>query len=335
MGVKMTDLDRQYVRGLADLGDGCYAWLEPPGSWGLANSGIVAASGEVLVIDTQNDVPMARALQEAVTDVAGQPEVTTVVNTHSDGDHWNGNMMFEGARIIASAATLEEMQRMWLSPADLAAFATPDTAFGRFVDWRTQAFDYTDWHPLLPIETFVGEMTVSVGDARAELLQVGPAHTAGDTMVFISSSGVLYAGDVLFTRSTPIMWVGPMSRCIAACDRMIQLEPRAIVPGHGPIVGTDGVREMRGYLEFAAGYAADAFDAGKSPEQAYHEMDLGPYASWPHASRVYQSVYLVYNERDPDRFPIDQRKSMEIILSTDDDPRWRDDTAKSESTATE
>ena len=51
-----------YTRGLHDVGDGCQVWLEPPGGWGLANSGVVIGDSEVLVVDTQNDMALAAAL---------------------------------------------------------------------------------------------------------------------------------------------------------------------------------------------------------------------------------------------------------------------------------
>jgi cyclase len=309
-----------YARGLQDLGGGCHAWLEPPGSWGLANSGIVVGKGESLVIDTQNDVPMASALRTAVDTVAGQSEVSTVVNTHADGDHWNGNMLFDDARIIASAKTLEEMHDRRLDPAHLSGLIKGDSVFDRFIKWRTEVFDYTEWRPVLPTETFTDKKTIVVGNVEATLIQVGPAHTTGDTIVHIPSAGVVFAGDVLFTGSTPIAWTGPLSRCIAACDLILALEAQTVVPGHGPVTNSSGVRHVRDYFEFVADYATRQFDAGKTPNEAYAEIDLGPYASLPHASRVYQNIRVVYNERDPQRFPSTHRETLEVVLSNDPGP---------------
>ena len=309
-----------YSRGLQDLGGGCHAWFEPPGSWGLANSGIVVGKGESLVIDTQNDVPMARALRGAADSVVGKSAVSTVINTHSDGDHWNGNMLFDGTRIIASARSFEEMQSPRLNPAHLADLIKGDTAFDRFVKWRTEVFDYTEWRSVLPTETFVDEKTIVVGDIEVRLIQVGPAHTTGDVVVHIPSAGVVFAGDILFTGSTPIVWAGPISRCIAACDLILKLGAHTIVPGHGPVTNSAGVQQVRGYLEFVADYATKQFEAGKPPDVAYAEIDLGSYAPLPHASRVYQNLRVIYNERDPDRFPLTHRETLDVILANDPGP---------------
>jgi cyclase len=309
-----------YARGLQDLGGGCHAWLEPPGSWGLSNSGIVVGKGESLVIDTQNDVPMAMALRAAAVAVAGQSEVSTVVNTHADGDHWNGNMMFDDARIIASAQTLEEMLDRRLDPAHLADLITGDSVFDRFVKWRTEAFDYTEWRPVLPTETFVEKKTIVIGDVEAKLIQVGPAHSSGDTIVHIPSAGVVFAGDVMFTGSTPIAWTGPITGCIAACNLILELGAHTVVPGHGPVTNSSGVRQVRDYFEFVADYATRQFDAGKTPDEAYADIDLGRYASLSHSSRVYQNIRVVYNDRDPHRFPLTHRETLDVILSSDPGP---------------
>ncbi len=313
----MRETKRAYGRGLVDLGGGCHAWLEPPGSWGLANSGIVVGSGEAMVVDTQNDVPMALALKAAAHAVAGRSEVTTVVNTHSDGDHWNGNMMFEGARIIASAATLAEMKNTWLDPARLSDLAIGDSAFDRFIIWRTNVFDYQGWRAVYPTETFSGAKAVAVGGIEVNLIQVGPAHTSGDTIVFVPSAGVVYAGDILFTGSTPIVWAGPISRCIAACKRILAFGALKIVPGHGPITDAAGVHTVLDYFEFVLDYATHQFEAGKSPKEAYAEIDLGAFSALPHASRVYQNIRVVYNERDPSRFPATVRETLDVVLNDD------------------
>ena len=45
-----------YTKGLHDLGNGCYAWLQPDGSWGWSNAGLVVDSGEALLVDTLFDL---------------------------------------------------------------------------------------------------------------------------------------------------------------------------------------------------------------------------------------------------------------------------------------
>jgi cyclase len=319
---KVSEIDIPYVHGLADLGDGCFAWLEPPGSWGLANSGIVTGPDDVLVVDTQNDMRLARALRDAVDSAGHHTQVSTVVNTHGDSDHWSGNTLFDQARVISSDATLDEMTHMWLNQERLAELSRGDSPFARWIRWRRRTFDYRDWRPAYPNQTFTGVLSIEAAGRPVRLTEVGPAHTAGDIIVYLPSDGVLYAGDIIFTDSTPMVWAGPVSRCIAACDHILSLGPRVIVPGHGPVTGQDGVRRMREYLRFVDDYATTAHAAGRSPDQAYAEIKLGEYAEWPHASRVYHTIRVIYRDLDPERYPVDRIGALGTVLA-DDDGTWK------------
>ncbi|MFJ8749962.1 MBL fold metallo-hydrolase [Streptomyces sp. NPDC102441] len=308
---------------LTDLGDGCYAFTQAPGCWGFANSGIIVGDGGgALVVDTQNDMPMARALRDAIDGLPSSPSVDSVVNTHGDGDHWNGNVLFRDAEIISSEATLKDIRGHWLDPSRIDAYAAGDTAFAEFMRWRQGIFDYDGWTPVHPTRTYEGELRLDVG-ATVELQQLGPAHTSGDTVAWVPHAGVLYSGDLLFTASTPIMWAGPLSRCIEACDRITALEPRVVVPGHGPIIDASGILTVRQYLAFVLEYATESYHAGKSPLEAYQQIDLSRYAHWPHASRTYQNIRLVYRELDPQRHEADVRTTLDVVYG-DDRGDWRE-----------
>src|SRR5690606_1598629 len=113
--------------------------------------------------------------------------------------------------------------------------------------------------------------------------EVGPAHTRGDTIVNVPSAGVVFAGDVLFTESTPIVWAGPISGCIAALDTIVACEPRVIVPGHGPVVTPRQVTVVRDYFDAALAHATACFQAGQTVEEAYESFDLGSFSQWRHA----------------------------------------------------
>ena len=95
-----------YSKGLRDLGDGIYAYLQPDGSWGYSNAGLVADSGESLLVDTLFDLHLTAEMLQAMrrAEPAAQ-RIGTLVNTHANGDHCYGNQLVEGARVITSAAT--------------------------------------------------------------------------------------------------------------------------------------------------------------------------------------------------------------------------------------
>jgi glyoxylase-like metal-dependent hydrolase (beta-lactamase superfamily II) len=88
---------------------------------------------------------------------------------------------------------------------------------------------------------------LTVGSKEVRLIQVGPAHTRGDTIVYVPEDRVVFTGDILFMGSHPIMWEGPVENWIRACDVLLDLEVDTVVPGHGPLTSKSGVSETRDY----------------------------------------------------------------------------------------
>src|SRR5271157_4957687 len=100
----------QYTEGLHDLGNGAWAYLQPDGSWGLSNAGLVADGGQALLVDTLMDLPRTRKMLASMRDAEpAARNIGALLNTHSNGDHTHGNQLVPGARIIASKACFDEM----------------------------------------------------------------------------------------------------------------------------------------------------------------------------------------------------------------------------------
>src|ERR1700739_4472207 len=98
-----------FKKGLQDLGNGCYAYLQPDGSWGWSNAGLVVDGGESLLIDTLFDLPLTRAMLDSMrrAEPTATARIGALVNTHSNGDHVFGDELVTGAEIIASKACAE------------------------------------------------------------------------------------------------------------------------------------------------------------------------------------------------------------------------------------
>ena len=56
-----------YRKGLHDLGNGCHAWLQPDGSWGWSNSGLIAGSGTSLLVDTLFDLALTAEMLDGIS----------------------------------------------------------------------------------------------------------------------------------------------------------------------------------------------------------------------------------------------------------------------------
>ncbi len=288
-----------YRKGLHELGNGSYAWLAPDGSWGWSNAGLITDGEESLLVDTLFDLALTREMLDAMRDAAplAAARFDTLVNTHANGDHCHGNELVEGAEIIASTASAQEMAE--LPPDALAAFVSMAGEMGPAGEYFLHCFGKFKFDGIRftpPTRTFDGEMQVQVGDKQVDLIEVGPAHTRGDVLVFSPSDKTIYTGDILFIEGTPVMWAGPVKNWIAACERIEAMDVETIVPGHGPITDKNGVKAMRQYLEYVRDEARARFDAGMDAWEAARDIELGPYADWLDSERIAVNVDTLYKE---------------------------------------
>ncbi len=297
----------QFTKGLHDLGRGAYAYLQPSGTWGFSNAGLVTDAEESLLVDTLFDerltAEMLRTMQDATG--FGGDRIGTVVNTHSNGDHTFGNRLATNAVIVASEATAHEMLEEG-NPKRLAELMKNSDALGEVGAFFKQvfgAFDLAGVTMRLPDRTFTGEYTVKVGDKEVQLIQVGPAHTAGDVIAYVPANRVVYTGDILFIDGTPIAWTGPVSNWIRACDRIMALDVEVVVPGHGPITDKAGVKRMQDYLTYIDTETRKRHTAGMNSWEAAQDIALGSFGEWDAAGRIAVTVDTLYREINDDDSP--------------------------------
>src|SRR3712207_7524042 len=70
---------------------------------------------------------------------------------------------------------------------------------------------------------------------RSDLIEVGPAHTRGDTLVHLPRERVLFAGDILFVGGHPVIWHGSVDGWIAACERILDRKSTRLNSSHANI----------------------------------------------------------------------------------------------------
>lgn len=302
-----------YVKGLQEVGDGLYAYLQPDGGWGWSNAGLVADGDSTLLIDTLYDLALTEQMLQAMRRaVPAASRLDTLVNTHANGDHCYGNQLVGGARIVASERTAAEMTD--LPPAAMAALIEQAPAMGElgafFLDCFG-AFDFDGIEPALPQETFAGELSMRVGERKLHLIEVGPAHTRGDTLVHVPSERVLFTGDILFSEAHPIAWAGPVSNWIAACDRILAMDVAVIVPGHGPVAGPDAVRELKAYFEYLYEEAHARHAEGMTALQAARSISLGRWVDWRQRERLVVNIANIYRELSGDPEPLNPLSAFE------------------------
>ncbi len=310
-----------YRKGLHDVGDGVFAYLQPDGGWGWSNAGLIADGDESLLVDTLFDLKLtAEMLAEMRKAHRAAEAIGTVVNTHANGDHCWGNQLVADAEIIASNRAAEEMRE--LPPAQMAKLMKAASGAARlggagralgkvfaalglrkvsnlitagpFVSRIFGAFEFSGIELVPPGRTFEQQLTLQVGGKTVELIEVGPAHTQGDAMVHVVEDRVLFAGDILFIGGHPLLWEGPVENWIRALDRILAMDLEVIVPGHGPMTDKRGVARLRDYFVQLSAEVEERFEAGMGPVEAAHDIVLEGFDTWEAPERLAVNVDSLY-----------------------------------------
>lgn len=202
-----------------------------------ATFGFVITDEGVVLVDPGGSHQGAEAIDKVIKQVTGQP-VKIVINSGGQDHRWLGNGYFKqrGARIIASAAAVND-QRERLQDQLFAL----GNLIGEQGMAGTEAV-YAD-------ETFEESMSFTFGDITFELQRVGPAHTPGDSLIWLPDQRVVFSGDVVYIgRMLGVLPFSSSRHWIEAFETMAALEPQTIIPGHGP--ATDPGRARADTLDY-------------------------------------------------------------------------------------
>lgn len=305
-----------FTKGLHDLGHGCFAYVQPDGSWGYNNAGLIVDGDETLLVDTLFDLPLtAEMLATMRAKVPAARQIGTLVNTHANGDHTYGNQLVEGARIVASRACRDEMEKR-----------PPEAFINKVRNWQQEGesgriiwelmgrkFDFDGIVNVLPSETFERRHDLRVGDKHVHLVNVGPAHSRGDTVVFVPKDRTVFTGDIVFSESHPVMWAGPVANWISACDLILASDVETVVPGHGPAGDKRAVQAMRDYLTILRDESRTRYDAGIGWAEAAADIVRTHFTGWLDRERVFVNVNSLYREFSGETRPLAVTKVYEAM----------------------
>jgi cyclase len=222
----------------------------------------------------------------------------TLVNTHHHGDHTHGNYLLPAATIIGHQRCRDEM----IESGHLATGLFPGVDWGRL-------------EVAPPFVCFEEHLDVYVDDRKVELSFMGPAHTTNDVIAWLPQHRVLFAGDLVFNGGTPFVVMGSVTGSLTALERVRQLGPDVIVPGHGAVCGLDAIDAQVAYLRFVQETARRGFDAGVPPLDLALATDLGPFAALHDPERIVGNLFRAYAELrgEPLGRPIDPQAYADMI----------------------
>ena len=270
--------------GLQEIAPNVFAHIHSGVGWDICNSGFIVGDDGVLVIDAMMVASQVRPYLEAIRTVTDKP-IRYLVNTHHHVDHSFGNQFYLPTEVVSHRGCRESM---------ITAGADVESLSQRYPQYRD------DWvqSRLTPASiTYEDKMIVHLGDRVIELLHPGPAHTYGDTLVYLPREKVLFTGDVAFQYLTPLARDGHVSNWIKVTNGILKdVNATTLVMGHGPVSGKEAVSWTLKYLRLVKRVSKSHFDQGASVEDASRAVRLGEYADWVDPERVMVNVQRLYQE---------------------------------------
>lgn len=220
------DLEEKTVS-FTEIGDGLYAFTAE----GDPNTGVIIGDDSVMIVEAQATPRLARKVIECVQSVTDKP-ISHLVLTHYHAVRVLGASAYGAREIIMSdtarAMVAERGQEDW------------DSEFARF----PRLFEGHEEIPGLtwPTTTFSDAMTVYLGNRRVDIMHLGRAHTAGDTVIWVPDQEVMFTGDIVEYHSACYCGDGHFNDWPETLATIADFEPKAIAPGRGDaLVGEEMV----------------------------------------------------------------------------------------------
>lgn len=200
----------------------------------IVNTAFIVTKEGVVVIDSGPSRRYGEQMRAAIARITDKP-VLRVFNTHHHPDHFLGNQAYAGVPIAALPSTRTGERD------DGSAFA--DNMYRMAGDWASGTEPQVAQQDVQP-----GLLTV--GGHELELIAL-EGHTAGDLAIFDRSTGVLFAGDLVFLDRAPTTPHASIQRWLRSLDMLGALNAKKTLPGHGPVhAGAVGIEQTRDWLKW-------------------------------------------------------------------------------------
>lgn len=152
-----------------------------------------------------------------------------------------------------------------------------------------------------PFEIFEKEKTLELGGVRVKMLRLGPAHTRGDTAVFVENEGVLFSGDLAMHKLFPA-FATPQSQLgswLTSLDALDALRPKQVIGAHYGMSDASMIGAYRGFLTALRDRVSEMKKQGKSADEtalALRTEFAGKYPDWDQPLRIHAAATATYRE---------------------------------------
>ncbi len=231
-------------------------WIEGGGG----NSGVIVGDKGVIVIDAKTTAAGGKELLDSIAKITPKP-VTTVIETHSDGDHVNGIAAFPTTvTVIAHENNKKEQETA------LAAGGRGAPPAGH-----------------LPTKVVVkNHETLKIDGVKLEAYHWAPAHTSGDLVIYLPAEKIVFTGDIIAAQlSDALIHLeknGSSEGWIATVKGMTALNADTYVPGHGDVQTKDAVQTRLANVTAKRAKIKEMVAQGKSLDEIKAALDPPPAA---------------------------------------------------------
>jgi len=243
-----------------------------PATFSGGNVSVLITDSGVTLVDTKL-AAWGQALLDKVKSITPKP-VTTIINTHTHGDHTGNDDKFGKVEIIAHDNTKANMAKMPAFAADKAQF--------------------------LPSKTFTDKLTIGKGASQIDLYYFGRAHTSGDAVVIFPALRIAQMGDMFAWKDAPGCDLANGGSCVAYPKTLAGATASLknidiVIPGHSPMMKVSDVQEYQRFMADLVASSHAAMKAGRTVDEAFAAFSVAKYPGYKN-ERVKAAIQTIYDE---------------------------------------
>lgn len=259
---KLVEFETSYFN-LYKLHEGIFAAICKPDSPARSNMGFFDLGNHLIIVDSSMSIAAAKDLVKAAKQFTGKEKISFVINTHFHADHTYPNQIFpDTIPIIGSPETLNGF---WKSLNEMKKNAPTQIEFlNKSIEKETDQVKIDSFKGNLkflenvcdpktnlrgPDFTISGKNTIIGTERTVELINVGPAHTKGDVIVYFPGEKICFLGDLLFASMDPWLGHGNPERQNEILKEYQKKEIEIFVPGHGELSNNNELALQVKYTE--------------------------------------------------------------------------------------
>lgn len=242
------------------VGDGTYVFIgstqyfSRKNGGNIANAAYIVTNSGVIVIDTGSSYEYGKQMRQYIESTTGM-SIMKVFITHHHPDHFLGNQAFHDVPIASLPGIVNAIKEQG---EDLN-----NNLYTLLGEWMKGT------EVRLPSEV-VKPGKYDIGDHAIEIIALG-GHTDTDMAIYDHTTGILFAGDLVFHKRTPAMANANVKNWLDSLRKLEELDYKYIVPGHGPISSNkQSIVQTREYISWLQDTLENALGNGLDSSEALH-----------------------------------------------------------------